>query len=106
MHTGIDIGAPRGTSVQVPAPGRVAFAGWRSGYGRTIVIDHGSHVHTLYAHLSTLRVRRGQRVEQGSPIGSTGSTGYVSGPHLHYEILVRGRPLNPRDYLGEVRRTR
>jgi murein DD-endopeptidase MepM/ murein hydrolase activator NlpD len=94
-HRGIDIGAARGTPVRVPAAGTVVFAGWRNGYGRTIIIDHGDRVHTLYGHLSRLGVRRGQTVRQGTAIGSTGSTGHASGPHLHYEILVRSRPVNP-----------
>jgi murein hydrolase activator len=106
VHTGIDIGAPHGTTVRAPATGRVVFAGWRSGYGRTIVIDHGNRVHTLYAHLAKVGVRRGQLIKPGSTIGSTGSTGYVTGPHLHYEVLVNGRPRNPRSYLTDVRRTR
>jgi murein DD-endopeptidase MepM/ murein hydrolase activator NlpD len=106
VHTGIDIGAARGTSVRAPAPGTVAFAGWWSGYGRTIIIDHGNRVHTLYGHLSKLGVRRGQLIAQGTTIGSTGSTGHASGPHLHYEILVRGRPVNPRRYLTDTPGTR
>jgi murein DD-endopeptidase MepM/ murein hydrolase activator NlpD len=105
-HTGVDIGAPRGTPVRTPATGRVAFTGWRGGYGKTIVIDHGNRVHTLYAHLSRYRVRRGQLVQRGSTIGTTGSTGHASGPHLHYEILVNDRPLNPRPYLGRPPRIR
>jgi len=106
VHTGVDIGAAHGTLVRAPAKGRVAFAGWRSGYGRTVVIDHGHHVHTVYAHLSKLGVRRGQLIQPGSAIGSTGRTGYVTGPHLHYEIRVNGRPLNPRNYLTGSRRIR
>lgn len=103
MHTGVDIGAARGTPVRVPAAGTVSFVGWRGGYGRTIIIDHGHQVHTLYGHLSQLGVRRGQLVAQGTTIGSTGSTGRASGPHLHYEILVRGRPVNPRSYSPDTR---
>lgn len=106
VHTGIDIGAPPGTAVRAPASGTVAFAGWRSGYGRTIVIDHGHRVHTVYAHLSKLGVSRGQLIRPGSTIGSTGSTGYVTGPHLHYEVRVNGRPRNPRTYLTDTKSTR
>lgn len=99
VHTGIDIGAARGTPIHAPLSGTVAFAGWRNGYGATVILDHGRDVRTLYGHLSKLGVRRGQRVEHGAPIGLTGTTGRASGPHLHYEILVKGRPVNPRGYL-------
>ena len=106
VHSGIDIGAPHGTAVRAPTTGRVVFAGWQSGYGRTIVIDHGHRVHTLYAHLSKVRVSRGQVIKPGSTIGSTGNTGSVTGPHLHYEVLVNGHPRNPRTYLTDGRGTR
>jgi murein DD-endopeptidase MepM/ murein hydrolase activator NlpD len=96
-HTGIDIGADHNTPVRVPAAGTVVFAGWRNGYGKTIIIDHGHELRSLYGHLSKVGVRREQKVEQGTVIGSTGSTGAASGPHLHYEVLVNGRPVNPRD---------
>jgi murein DD-endopeptidase MepM/ murein hydrolase activator NlpD len=81
--------------VRVSAPGTVAYAGWRSGYGRTIEIDHGDHVRSLYGHLSTLDVRSGQKIAARAEIGLTGATGNASGPHLHYEVLVHGRPVNP-----------
>jgi murein DD-endopeptidase MepM/ murein hydrolase activator NlpD len=96
FHTGIDIGAPRGTPVRTPAAGVVTYAGWRSGYGRTVIIDHGGQVRSLYGHLSTLDVRRNQKVGAGTEIGRTGMTGNASGPHLHYEVLVKGNPVNPR----------
>jgi murein DD-endopeptidase MepM/ murein hydrolase activator NlpD len=97
FHTGVDIGARRGTPVRAPVAGTVAFAGWHSGYGRTVIIDHGGHVSSLYGHLSKLDVRTHQRVAAGAEIGLTGATGHASGPHLHYEVLVNGRPVNPRD---------
>jgi murein DD-endopeptidase MepM/ murein hydrolase activator NlpD len=96
-HTGVDIGARRGTPVHAPAAGTVAFAGWRRGYGRTVVIDHGGQVRSLYGHLSRLEVRSSQRVTAGAEIGRTGTTGNASGPHLHYEVRVKGSPVNPRD---------
>ena len=96
FHAGVDIGAGRGTFVRAPAGGTVAFVGWRSGYGRTIVIDHGHQISTLYGHLAKPDVVRGQTVEQGAGIGLIGATGHASGPHLHYEVLVNGRPVNPR----------
>lgn len=95
-HHGIDIKARHGTPVRAPLGGTVAFAGWRSGYGKTIIIDHGGEVRTLYGHLSRVAVRRGQRIESGAAIGLTGATGNASGPHLHYELLVNGQPVNPR----------
>jgi murein DD-endopeptidase MepM/ murein hydrolase activator NlpD len=96
FHSGVDIGASRGTFVRAPAGGTVAFVGWRSGYGRTIVIDHGHQISTLYGHLAKPDVVRGQTVEEGAGIGLIGATGRASGPHLHYEVLVNGRPVNPR----------
>jgi len=96
FHKGVDIGARRGTPVHAPASGTVAFAGWRSGYGRTVVIDHGGQVRSLYGHLSKVDVRSTQRVVAGAAIGRTGTTGNASGSHLHYEILVKGHPVNPR----------
>ena len=96
FHAGVDIGASRGTFVRAPAGGTVAFVGWRSGYGRTIVIDHGHQISTLYGHLAKPDVVRGQTVEEGAGIGLIGATGHASGPHLHYEVLVNGRPVNPR----------
>jgi murein DD-endopeptidase MepM/ murein hydrolase activator NlpD len=96
FHTGIDIAASRGTTVRAPMGGTVTVAGWRGGYGKTIIIDHGGEFRTLYGHLSRVGVRRGQRVESGAAIGATGASGNASGPHLHYEILAKGRPINPR----------
>jgi murein DD-endopeptidase MepM/ murein hydrolase activator NlpD len=96
FHAGVDIGASRGTFVRAPAGGTVAFVGWRGGYGRTIVIDHGHLISTLYGHLAKSDVVRGQTVEEGAGIGLIGATGHASGPHLHYEVLVNGRAVNPR----------
>ena len=96
FHAGVDIGASRGTFVRASAGGTVAFVGWRSGYGKTIVLDHGHQISTLYGHLAKSDVVRGQTVEEGAGIGLIGATGHASGPHLHYEVLVNGRPVNPR----------
>ena len=96
VHTGVDIGARAGTPVRAPARGTVAFAGWQNGYGRTIILEHGHGVHSLYGHLSKFVVKSGQRVEQGAIIGLTGNSGHSSGPHLHYEVRVNERPVNPR----------
>ncbi len=103
VHTGVDIGAREGTFVRAPAGGTVAFAGWRRGYGRTIIIDHGRQIRTLYGHLSRLDVQRGQTVQQGVAIGLAGATGHASRPHLHYEVIVDGRPVNPQLRLARPR---
>ncbi len=96
VHTGVDIGTRRGTPVRVPAAGAVVFVGWRAGYGRTVIVDHGQGVQSLYGHLSKFGVTRGQRLEPGATIGLTGLSGNASGSHLHYEVHVKGRPVNPR----------
>jgi murein DD-endopeptidase MepM/ murein hydrolase activator NlpD len=100
-HGGIDIGAPIGTEVKAPAPGVVAFAGRHPEYGIAIVIDHGSETRSIYGHLSKLHVTAEQAVQRGDSIGLTGNTGRSSGPHLHYEIQVRGQAVNPHTYLWE-----
>ncbi len=100
-HTGIDIRAERGTPIKAPATGTVSFAGTQPEYGVTVILDHGNDVRTLYGHLTKPTVERGQKVDRGALIGYTGNTGRTSGPHLHYEIIVRGAPVNPRAYLWD-----
>lgn len=100
-HSGLDIGAARGTAVTAPAPGTVVFAGPNAEYGITLVIDHGHDLKTLYGHLSRLDVTPGQKVERGQVVAQTGNTGRSSGPHLHYEIQVAGKAVNPRLYLWD-----
>ena len=97
MHTGVDFAAARGTPVQATAPGRVSFIGWRNGYGRVVEISHGSDTTTRYAHLSAVPedLAQGQRVAAGDVIGRVGATGTATGPNLHYEVLVDGRPTDP-----------
>ena len=97
MHTGVDFAAARGTPVQSTAPGRVSFIGWRGGYGRVVEISHGSDTMTRYAHLSAVPedLAQGQRVAAGDVIGRVGATGTATGPNLHYEVLVDGRPTDP-----------
>ena len=97
MHTGVDFAAARGTPVQSTAPGRVSFIGWRGGYGRVVEIAHGSDTLTRYAHLSAVQedLAQGQRVAAGDVIGRVGATGTATGPNLHYEVLVDGRPTDP-----------
>ena len=97
-HNGIDIAAPGGTPIYAARDGRVVFSGWYYGYGRTVIIDHGD-VTTLYGHASKLLARTGQAVKAGDLIARVGSTGVSSGPHLHFEIRVNGRAVNPLKYL-------
>ena len=96
MHTGIDYGAPTGTPVWAVGAGTVSYAGWRGGYGKTVEIRHSGSVKTRYAHLSAIAVKRGQAVRQHQTIGKVGSTGYATGPHLHFEFLVNGKFTMPR----------
>ena len=97
MHTGVDFAAARGTPVKATAPGRVSFIGRRGGYGRVVEISHGSDTLTRYAHLSEVpdTLEQGQRVMAGDIIGRVGATGTATGPNLHYEVLVDGRPTDP-----------
>ena len=101
FHSGMDIRAEGGTAIYAPATGTVVLAGVHQEYGNAIILDHGQDVRSLYGHLARLNVQHGQRVERGGLIGWTGNTGRSSGPHLHYEILVRGQAVNPRAYLWD-----
>ena len=101
FHSGMDIAAERGTRVQAPAAGIVTFAGTHAEYGLTVMIDHGEDLRTIYGHLSRISVVPGQKIARGGELGLTGNTGRSSGPHLHYEILVNNRPVNPRAYLWD-----
>jgi murein DD-endopeptidase MepM/ murein hydrolase activator NlpD len=94
-HQGIDVRAPMGTPIEAPAAGMIVKAGWESGYGWTIEIDHGYGISTRYAHTSRMLVRAGQRVERGELIARVGRSGLADGPHLHYEVHVNGRPVDP-----------
>lgn len=97
-HEGTDYAAPPGTPIKAAGDGRVSFAGWKGGYGRTVILQHGDNITTLYAHMSRLGrgIRNGSRVKQGDTIGHVGSSGMVTGPHLHYEFRVNGSPRNSR----------
>ena len=100
-HPGIDIGSPMGTPVAAPAPGTVVAADVHGGFGKHVMIDHGNGVRSLYGHLSAIDVKVGDRVEKGQVLGLVGSTGRSTGPHLHYELLVHGSPVDPRGFLAE-----
>lgn len=99
MHTGIDLGVGSGTRIAAADGGIVITASYLSGYGNTVMIDHGAGVVTLYAHQSRMAVKRGDKIEQGELIGYVGSTGYSTGPHLHFEVRVHGTPANPLAWL-------
>ncbi|TAK76464.1 MAG: M23 family metallopeptidase [Aquabacterium sp.] len=94
-HLGVDLGAPSGTPVRVVGDGTVEFAGWQNGYGNVIHIRHDNSRMTVYAHLSRIDVKRGQRVEQGQGIGAVGATGWATGPHLHFEFRKDGQQIDP-----------
>jgi murein DD-endopeptidase MepM/ murein hydrolase activator NlpD len=99
MHLGIDIAAERGTAVLAPARGRVAFVGVRGALGKTLEIDHGFGMTTIYGHCEAIHVRPGQRVERGQWVAAIGSSGRSTGPHLHYAIKAAGRAVDPRHYI-------
>lgn len=94
-HLGVDYGAPTGTPVRSVGDGVVELAGWQNGYGNVVQIKHSNERTTVYAHLSRIEVRKGQRVEQGAQVGAVGATGWATGPHLHFEFKVNGRQQNP-----------
>ena len=97
-HTGVDIGASYGSPIYAANGGTVTLAGWNSGYGNCVIIDHGGGKATLYGHMSSIGVSTGQSVSKGQQIGKVGSTGNSTGPHLHFEILINGTAVNPMQY--------
>ncbi|MGE5614386.1 MAG: peptidoglycan DD-metalloendopeptidase family protein [Bacillota bacterium] len=99
FHEGIDIGSDGGRNIFASASGKVIFAEYTSGYGRTIKIDHGRGITTVYGHLSKYLVNVGQEVKKGDKIAIMGTTGRSTGPHLHFEIRLFGTPVNPQQYL-------
>lgn len=94
-HEGLDITAPMGSPIEATANGTVVFSGWETGYGNLVVIDHGFGIVTKFAHASKLMVRVGDKVHRGQAIALVGNTGLSTGPHLHYEVHVNGRPVDP-----------
>lgn len=101
FHSGIDIGAPRGNSILAATDGEVVFSGWKGGYGNCIIIDHGGGITTLYGHASKLVVRNGEKVKKGQIIAKIGSTGWSTGPHLHFQVMKNGDHINPMPYLSK-----
>ena len=99
FHSGIDISAPFGTRVSAGADGLVFSSGPDAGYGNAVLIDHGYGITTKYGHLSGINVVVGQEVKRGQMIGTVGTTGKTTGPHLHYEVHVHDTPVNPAKYL-------
>ncbi len=99
-HTGIDIASNQGTAVYASDGGTVTLAGWNGGYGNCIMIDHGNGYVTLYGHLSSISVSKGQSVTQGATIGAVGSTGNSTGPHLHFEVLKDGTRIDPEQFFS------
>ncbi|MFZ7103924.1 MAG: peptidoglycan DD-metalloendopeptidase family protein [Peptococcaceae bacterium] len=99
FHDGVDIAAPYGNNVYAYSAGKVMEAGWNGGYGNSILIDHGNGLKTRYGHLSKISVRVGQKVGTGDKIGSVGSTGNSTGPHLHFEVIKNGQTKNPLNYI-------
>ncbi len=103
MHNGADFAGPSGTDIFATADGVVTHAGWQSGFGRLVKIKHAFGIETLYAHNTKVRVKVGQRVSRGDHIADMGSTGRSTGTHLHYEVRVNGKPVNPMTYIKAAR---
>lgn len=100
IHRGVDLAVPEGTPVRAMAPGTVRFAGELGGYGKAVILHHRGGWSTLYAHLSRIDVRAGQRIGSGTTLGLSGGTGEASAPHLHFETRLAGRPYDPVPLLG------
>ena len=99
FHYGIDIKAAEGDAALASAAGKVIFSGRQRGFGKVVIIEHGERLCTVYAHLSSLKVKKGARVESGEVVGRIGRTGNATGVHLHFEVRKEGKAINPLDYL-------
>jgi murein DD-endopeptidase MepM/ murein hydrolase activator NlpD len=102
FHRGIDIAAPNGTAIHATADGVVDSAGWGTGYGREVVLDHGNGITTLYAHMAAFAVTAGETVSRGQVIGYVGVSGRSTGAHVHYEVRIHGTAVNPHRYMRET----
>lgn len=102
-HTGVDIAAPYGTPVLASDGGKVIFAGWKSGYGKCVIVDHGANISSLYAHMSSINVKKGEMIYKGKTVGKVGSTGTSTGNHLHFEMRKLGNDINPKNYINLYR---
>ena len=98
FHQGMDFTAPTGTEIFATGNAKVSFVGWKQGFGNTVILDHGFGYQTLYAHLFKALVRKGQKVRRSDIIALVGNTGKSTGPHLHYEVRLHGKPVDPRNY--------
>jgi murein DD-endopeptidase MepM/ murein hydrolase activator NlpD len=101
-HLGVDYAAPTGTPAMTVGDGVVEFAGVQGGYGNTVIVRHGNNHSTVYAHLSRIQVRQGQTVQKGQTIGAVGSTGWSTGPHLHFEFRVNGTHVDPQKVIQQA----
>ncbi len=99
LHAGMDFAASYGSTIRAADSGTVIYSGWYGGYGKTVIINHGNGITTLYGHGSQLYVQEGESVKRGQAISAVGSTGLSTGPHLHFEVRKNGTPVNPADYL-------
>jgi murein DD-endopeptidase MepM/ murein hydrolase activator NlpD len=102
FHKGVDLAADYGSAVRAGAAGTVTFAGWDGGFGQKVEIDHHNGYQTWYAHLSRIDVRSGESVTKGRVIAAVGMSGETTGPHLHYQIMLNGAPIDPQPYIGGI----
>ena len=99
FHSGVDIAGKNRSPILASNDGKVLYTGWKGGYGKVVIIDHGQRLATLYAHMSSINVSKGQMVKKGQIVGREGSTGYSTGPHLHFEVHKNGQHTNPMNYI-------
>lgn len=99
FHTGVDLAGPNHSAIRASDSGNVLYTGWYGGYGKVVIISHGNGMATLYAHLSRTAVEAGQNVAKGDTVGYEGTTGFSTGPHLHFEVRLNGKPNNPLEFL-------
>ena len=98
-HTGLDIAAASGTPIKAAAGGTIEYASWMGSYGNLVIVSHGNGIKTYYAHCSKILVTKGQTVNAGDTISLVGTTGNSTGPHLHFEVRINDKPVNPQNYL-------